>query len=167
MKADLFRLAVLYREGGYYVDADDRCLAPIPTIDPGDRGLIVYQEDLGTVANDFIGVAPGHPVIGHALGAAREAIERGDTDMLWLATGPGLLTRSLAAHLAGHRHERLKAMYVLERHDMFKAVAIHCAAAYKHTSKHWSRTAFKQPRMQSLALIDTLLNSKSGREIDG
>jgi tetratricopeptide (TPR) repeat protein len=164
MKADLFRLAVLYHEGGYYVDADDRCLAPIPTLDPGDRSLIVYQEDLGTVANNFIGVVPQHPVIGHALAAAREAIARGDTDMLWLATGPGLLTRSLAAHLAGHRHERLKRMYILERHDLFKAVAIHCAAAYKHTPKHWSRTAFKQPRMQSLALIDALLDLKSGGE---
>ncbi|MDI9847777.1 tetratricopeptide repeat protein [Rhodoblastus sp. 17X3] len=164
MKADLFRLAALYHEGGYYIDADDRCLAPIPTIDPGDRSLFVYQEDLGTVANNFIGVVPRHPVIGHALVAAREAIERGDTDMLWLATGPGLMTRCLAAHLAGHRQDRLKTMYVLERHDLFKAVAIHCAAAYKHTPKHWSRTAFKQPRMQSLALIGALLDAKSGAE---
>jgi mannosyltransferase OCH1-like enzyme len=157
MKADLFRLAVLYHEGGYYIDADDRCLAPIPTIDPGDRSMIVYQEDLGTVANDFIGVVPHHPVIAHALSAAREAIERGDTDMLWLATGPGLLTRCLVAHLAGHRQDRLKNMYILERHDLFKAVAIHCAAAYKHTPKHWSRTAFKKKGASSLALIDDLL----------
>jgi tetratricopeptide (TPR) repeat protein len=166
MKADLFRLAVLYHEGGYYIDADDRCLAPIPTIDPGDRSLIVYQEDLGTVANNFIGVVPHHPIIAAALSAARESIERGDTDMLWLATGPGLLTRCLAAHLAGHRLERLKSMYVLERHELFKAVAIHCAAAYKHTPKHWSRTAFKKIGARSLALSDEMLEEIYGNQQD-
>ena len=32
MKADIFRLALLFARGGYYVDADDRCLVPISSI---------------------------------------------------------------------------------------------------------------------------------------
>ena len=77
--------------------ADDRCIAPIATLDPGGRALIVYQEDLGSIGNNFIGARPGHPVIQRALSNGAAAINRGDSDILWLSTGPGLLTRSFAA----------------------------------------------------------------------
>jgi mannosyltransferase OCH1-like enzyme len=144
MKADLFRLAYLFHKGGYYVDADDRCLAPIPTIDPGYEDLLLYQEDYGTAGNDFIGAVPHHPVIEQALTQAITAINRGDKDMAWLSTGPALLTRCLASYIAEDLPARISSILILERHQLFEAVAIHCAAAYKHTKKHWSRTTFKR-----------------------
>jgi tetratricopeptide (TPR) repeat protein len=155
MKADVFRLAHLYHEGGYYIDADDRCLAPLHGVDPGGRDLILYQEDFGTVANNFIGAIPRHPAIGMALSSAIQAINRGDADLVWLATGPALMTRSLASYLAENPRERLSRTLILERHEIHSAIAIHCMAAYKHTRKHWSRTAFKKSRAQ--ADLDGLL----------
>ena len=146
MKADIFRLAYLYQEGGYYIDADDLCVAPIPTIDPGDQDLLLYQEEYGTTANNFIGVTPGHPAISLALTSAIEAINRGDADILWLSTGPGLLTRAVARFLAEDLPERLDKTLILERHELFKAVAIHCVTGYKQTQKHWSRTAFNKTK---------------------
>ena len=142
MKADIFRLAVLRHEGGFYLDADDRGLKPLAEIDPGDCDLVLYQEDLGTIGNNFIGAVPGHPAIALALADATEAILRGDTDLLWLSTGPGLLTRSLARWIAADLAPALARVRIFERHELHRAVAMHCASGYKQSGKHWGRAAF-------------------------
>jgi mannosyltransferase OCH1-like enzyme len=144
-KADFFRLAYLFAEGGYYVDADDRCGAPLATVVPPHARLALFQEEYGTVGNNFIGVVPGHPVIATALDLAVEAIGRDDRDNVWLSTGPGLLTRALARTIAQSRlHWRrwLDSILVLERGELARAVRMHCACAYKQTTRHWTRTAF-------------------------
>jgi mannosyltransferase OCH1-like enzyme len=142
MKADIFRLAVLDGEGGWYADADDRCLAPIADLADQGHELVVYREDIGTLGNNFIGVTPGHPAIKAALDEAVEAVNRGDNDILWLRTGPGLLTRAVAFWLSERLPQRLAMVRVLERHDVFERVAIHCAASYKHTKRNWFNAAF-------------------------
>jgi len=147
MKADLFRLAWLARHGGWYVDADDRCLKPLDGLDPGGCDLVLYQEEnLGSTGNNFIGVKPGHPVIVAALAQAILAINRGDSDILWLSTGPGLLTRCVAAWLIEDLDARLERTRILTHGELSHAVAVWTAAAYKHTSKHWSRTVFGRAR---------------------
>lgn len=147
MKADLFRLAWLARHGGWYVDADDRCLAPLSGLEADGRDLILYQEEnLGSTGNNLIGVAPGHPVILAALDQAILAVNRGDSDILWLSTGPGLLTRCVAAWLVGDLDARLGRTRILTHSEASRCVAIWTAAAYKHTSRHWSRTVFGRAR---------------------
>ncbi len=144
-KADIFRLAYLWSEGGYYADADDRLVGDFEDLHvPGAR-LLLYQEDFGTIGNNVIGAVPGHPVIGRALRLAVEAINRGDKDILWLSTGPGLLTRAFAASLADLGREPLAALgdtVVLEHGELQRTVSIHCLVGYKNTERHWSRTAF-------------------------
>ena len=148
MKADLLRLALLHNEGGFYIDADDRGLQRLADIDPGDCDLVLYQEDFGTVGNNFIGAVPRHPVISAALQAAMEAILRGDSDLLWLATGPGLLTRRLAGYLAGGgRSDRLR---VFDRHELHRAIAMHCASSYKQAGRHWVQQYFGRRRSGEL-----------------
>ncbi|KQT82837.1 tetratricopeptide repeat protein [Aurantimonas sp. Leaf443] len=145
MKADLFRLALLRERGGLYADADDRCLGALAPLLQGGHGLVVYQEDLGSLGNNFIAARPRHPVIVRALDLAVAAVNRGDTDILWLATGPALLTRA-AAGLMAQDPDLLADVLVLERHAVLRHVAIHCQAAYKATERHWSRTAFGRAR---------------------
>ena len=113
------------------------------TIDPGDRDLLLYQEDWGMAGNNFIGAKPNHPVIGAALRGAVEALNRGDNEMVWLMTGPGLLTRSLATFLAADVTQGLSKVMLMERYELYRSVAIHCATSYKYTTKHWSRTTFR------------------------
>jgi tetratricopeptide (TPR) repeat protein len=132
-KADLFRLAWLVKAGGVYVDADDRCLAPLERILPPLAGFAGYQEDHGTLANNFLAARPGHPVTSLALELAVAAVNRGDSDMIWLATGPGLLTRAFAQVWA----DGLDDAVILDRRVLADAVAVHCWAGYKGTERHW------------------------------
>lgn len=74
-----------------------------------------------------------------------EAINRGDNDILWLSTGPGMLTRAFAGLLADPGREPLAALddaVVLEQGELQRTVSIHCLVGYKNTERHWSRTAF-------------------------
>jgi mannosyltransferase OCH1-like enzyme/Flp pilus assembly protein TadD len=144
-KADLFRLAYLFAQGGHYVDADDRCLRPLSLVVPPKAHLVVYQEDLGTLGNNFIAAVPQEPVIGRALHLAVDAINRGDNDLLWLSTGPGLLARAFAQILVEsklHWERWLNHRRVLHRAELQHVLSPHCRAAYKKTERHWSRTAF-------------------------
>ena len=156
MKADIFRLAYLYHEGGYYIDADDRCLAPLARVDPGDCRMLLYQEPFGTIGNNFIGVTARHPAIEAALAQAIEAVERGDSDMVWLSTGPGLLTRAVAQYLAADIGENLKDVTILERHELARALAAHCMTSYKYTRKHWRRLAFHRRGVAEFSIKETL-----------
>jgi len=143
-KADIFRLAVLVLEGGVYTDADDRSLRALDTIIPVDANLVLYQENLGSAGNNFIAAAPGHPVLVAALQFVVAAVNRGDTDAIWLLSGPGLLTRALVQtaiipHATGMLPD---GMVVLDRPDLHKAIAEHCRTSYKLKNKHWANLAF-------------------------
>jgi mannosyltransferase OCH1-like enzyme len=136
-RADLFRLAYLASEGGYYADADDRCLVPINSLVPPTVDLVAYQESYATIANDFIGAAPGHPVIVNALRSAVQALHRGDRDVIWLSTGPGLMTRSFAGFVAaGPQSPHFNNFHVFEEWQAQRFVGTHCPAAYKRTLQH-------------------------------
>ena len=147
MKADLFRLAWLFSQGGVYADADDRCLRPLSALLPAEADLVAYQEEYGTLGNNFLAAAPFHPVIGLALDLAVAAINRGDDDLLWLATGPGLVTRAMAQTLASScvlPRDWLGRTAILQRHELARGVAAHCQAAYQSTRHYWPRAAFGQ-----------------------
>lgn len=141
MKADLFRLALLSREGGVWADADDRCLRPIESLLQRGAGFVAYQEDLGSLGNNWLAARPDHPLLARALAEGTAAVNRGDGDILWLATGPGLLTRTLA-HARCAASGEADDCLVLDRSEFLGFVAIHCLAAYKTSERHWSRTAF-------------------------
>jgi Glycosyltransferase sugar-binding region containing DXD motif len=151
-KADIFRLAFLCASGGFYVDADDRCLACVESVVPAGAHFVAYQEDFGTLGNNFLGVVPGHGVIRHALDLGALALNRGDSDTMWLATGPGLVTRAFAQVLAGSEDPDtwLERNIVLERWQYHRALAEHARVQYKRSPRHWSRDAFnkrRQPRI--------------------
>ncbi len=142
-RSDLFRLAFLATEGGFYVDADDRCLQPLSSFIPAATRLAVYQENYGTLGNNFIGATPAHPVIARALALAAQAINRGDKDMVWLLTGPGLLTRAFASVAAAEPGLlRSPDILVMELWQMQRVAGLHCPARYKRTTQHWSRALF-------------------------
>jgi mannosyltransferase OCH1-like enzyme len=131
-RADIFRLAYLHCSGGFFIDADDRCLAPLETYVPDAAEFVAYQEEYATIGANFIGAAPGHPVIARALQLAVEAVNRGDHDMPWLSTGAGLLTRAFAQLVAKpDPSDWLGRAVVLELHELQRAAGVYCPTQYK------------------------------------
>jgi tetratricopeptide (TPR) repeat protein len=143
-KADILRLALLLREGGVYADADDRCAGSLVSLLAG-RDLVVRQEIFGSIGNNFIAVTPGHPLIRAALDQSVEAILRGDRESIWLISGPGMLTRAFALHVAESR-ERLdtlgKQIAVMDQHAMLAWCVSGCQATYKQSSRGWLNLEF-------------------------
>jgi tetratricopeptide (TPR) repeat protein len=150
-KADLFRLARLFLEGGVYADADDLCLAPLESWLPARHDLVLYQEDFGTLANNFIAASPRHPLIKSALESAVNAINRGDNDFLWLATGPGLISRAFAnlTTATNSAAQPPPGLRVLHRREMFQFMAAHCLAGYQSTSRYWDNSTFARAKPAS------------------
>lgn len=142
-RADIFRLAYLSIHGGFYADADDRCLAGVGSFVPPDARFVAFHEDFGTLGTNFLAVAPRHPVISLALQLGTNAINRGDADFLWLSTGPGLLTRAFAQLLARQNVdlEHFGAV-ILDMGFAARNIGIHCPVRYKKTVRHWSRSTF-------------------------
>lgn len=100
VRADLFRLALLWRSGGIYMDADDLAFRPIATrLGQGDR-LVGYQELYGTIGNNFMAAVPEHPLIRAMLDEAAAEILAGGSDPPWLSTGPALVSRVIAGAVA-------------------------------------------------------------------
>jgi len=144
-KADIFRLAWLFLEGGLYADVDDRCHAALPTLLPPGTTFAGYLEEFGTIGNNLLAVAPGHPVIGRAMQLAAQSVNRGDADVVWLATGPGLITRAFAQILAEAEVPPAVALggcVLLDRGRLGRTVAMHCAVDYKQGRQHWLRSVF-------------------------
>ena len=118
---------------------------------PASINFVGYQEEYGTVGNNMFGAAPRHPIVVSALENAVEAINRGDTDMLWLSTGPGLWTRCAAVEAAknfsaGLDLRRDLGWIILNRCRLYDFMRPHAPARYKSTSKHWSRILFERSR---------------------
>lgn len=141
-RSDIFRLAYLAHSGGLYADADDRRVAPFAALVPADARLVAYLENYGTIGNNFLAASPRHPAIVRALELAVAAVNRGDHDIVWLSTGPGLVTRALAHFVAGASSDEGAGLIVRELFEMRRLVDIHCPARYKATTQHWSRAAF-------------------------
>jgi len=95
-RADFFRIAVLYYEGGVYADIDVECLRPLDELlsrlEPGKTVYLVRDHPVherihfagrAMWMNDFIIAAPGDPLIGEVLN--------------WLVNSPSTSTASADA----------------------------------------------------------------------
>ena len=142
VRADIFRLALLLAEGGVYLDPDDRCAAPIETLLPVGADAVFYQERIGSIGNNFLAAAPGHPLIGAALDEAVRAVLEGAAETAWLATGPGMLSRVVAAAIARDPSLHLPSgVYVVPLNVFCKTIRPGRRVSYKIGPRHWPRAA--------------------------
>eukprot|EP00798_Chlamydomonas_sp_ICE-L_P025745 gene25745-11406_t len=138
MKADFWRYAVLYIEGGVYSDIDTVCHVPVKQwLPPSDRaanGLpldSVYKTQLTWdscelvvgIENDdhfcqwtFASVA-GHPLLNHtihmSLERAKEGYDHSDKHMVHYITGPSLWTSAITTYLGFDSNMTAKKLFTL------------------------------------------------------
>ena len=105
-RTDIFRVIVVYGEGGFYMDMDVECLNPLDALCgfrcvfaeestlTGEEALRLGHRDRLRVANYMFGSEPGHPFLLYILrkmaGESRRDILT-ENDVLE-STGPGLVT---------------------------------------------------------------------------
>jgi hypothetical protein len=123
VREDVFRLAFLFIEGGCFAGTATRCLRPLDPFLPAGVGFVAAREPHGALGTEFVAAAPGHPLLAHALRQATLAVNRGDGDMRWLSTGPGLLARSLA-YLWATTDAWPGDVRILEPHALARIVAL-------------------------------------------
>ena len=156
-EADFLRLCSLFHGGGIYADADDM-LVGRPEGVVGDRaGLGVFFEEYGAICNNLICAPPGHPVLGRAVGLVRDALFRRDNDNLWLKTGPGLLTRAVASHLA----QGGGGVILRPQASMRVVVRAHVPMPYKQWAGYWNSVRKKGDAERAVRAFARLSESEA------
>lgn len=93
MQADYFRYCALLAEGGFWSDADARCLQPLAGLLPDGADGVLFERPNQNVINGCMAFrAPGHPLIALVQEIATAGIERRVSNSVWVTTGPGILT---------------------------------------------------------------------------
>lgn len=91
LRADVLRYEILYRFGGWYVDADFYCLKPLtPLVEWFDCWATFEKQDVW-VNNALMGATPGHPFIGRLIDGLADSVRPGARPAQM--TGPQYLTR--------------------------------------------------------------------------
>ena len=135
-KSNLFRYAYLSVAGGVWSDIDDRCRRRITPLLAG-HSLVVTTESTGAVADNVIAVAPGHPALVATREEAFRNVADGFEESPWLANGPGLFTRTVAAWLTGLLAGEATGYRLVSGGEMSEYVAMHEHLAYKETDLAW------------------------------
>jgi mannosyltransferase OCH1-like enzyme len=95
MASDIFRVAWCLKEGGIYVDAATRCLAPLSGWLPGEASVVLMRKWHGGVWNGFIGAEPSAPLLKEVLGRVVSNVLMRAGNNIWEVTGPGVWISSL------------------------------------------------------------------------
>jgi len=150
-QSDFFRLCILMVEGGIYADLDDLRIGSLNELCALGRDLLLFQEPVGTAANNLICTTPAHMVIQRAIDMCVQAVLSYDNDIAWSKTGPGLLTRALAWCLKTDEEQVLKTTSLLPQYRMFPYVQPARRMPYKTSASHWNtRQVDLNPRVMSL-----------------
>lgn len=138
-ESDFFRLCWLVVRGGIYADCDDLLVGSPEGLIRGERGLVVFRESRGTIANNLLLAEPAHPVLVHAAVSAKQALLRRDNDSVWSKTGPGLLTRVVAAACAEAAARQARPDVTIHPfHRAGRHVRSHIELDYKKTARYWN-----------------------------
>ncbi|MCP9809814.1 hypothetical protein KBY58_10255 [Cyanobium sp. HWJ4-Hawea] len=90
-RADLWRLLVLYREGGIYMDVDAHLVWPVNSLLRDDPSEIFLVGKDGRFTNYFLASSPGNPWIKLLIDEVLRRIEDVQTNNVYHITGPGVM----------------------------------------------------------------------------
>lgn len=137
-ESDFLRLCLLYEHGGIYADADDKLVGSLSDLVSSGPGMILFRSvSLGSVDNNLICAPAKHPLLGKAIELSMSALLRRDNDSTWSKTGPGLLARAAALHIAEDPEAARSDLSLVPGTHMHRHVHPHVQLPYKTTPKYW------------------------------
>ena len=89
-KADFWRVLVLYKIGGIYLDVDAAFVYPIEATLKREDDSLYIRDKQGKVTNYFFASAPGHEILGNIVDVVQSNIERNEIKSVFDMTGPGV-----------------------------------------------------------------------------
>lgn len=142
MRSDLFRIAYLLEFGGVYADADDLCNKPLDEFLGKNFDLILIQEPLGSIGNNFIAVKQRHPFIEFALKNIVSNI-LSKAGGIWFSSGPGALTISFCQMYIEFLEQRIipQGVALKESYYLHRYVIPHLPMNYKSSVSSWRSPA--------------------------
>lgn len=95
-QADLWRLLVLYKHGGVYMDIDAHLIWPLDRlITPVTSDLFLYHRKNRKSTNYFIASEPGNPTLKFLINETLKRIEKAQKKSVYQLTGPGVFQHIL------------------------------------------------------------------------
>ncbi len=94
-QADFWRLLVLYKEGGVYMDIDAHLVWRLSAIVTADKTELYLQNRAKDLTNYFIASQPGNPNIKAMIDMVMKNIEENTLTNVFDLTGPGILNKVL------------------------------------------------------------------------
>jgi hypothetical protein len=142
LQSDIFRLAYLSVFGGVYADADDRCRHSLLPLLSHDTQLILQQENIGSIGNNFIAVVPGHPIINMALEMACKNVIEGQGNNPWFLTGPGVFTLCFCQYygdfIAASETPPPSGLRLFSQHQLSRLISFHLLTPVKVAEGGWA-----------------------------
>ena len=99
-QADLWRLLVLQRYGGVYMDIDAHLVWPLHCSIPPEATELYLRIKTGEISNYFIASAPNNPRLQRVIDKVIQNIRERSSDNVYNLTGPGVFNEVLG----GRRH---------------------------------------------------------------
>lgn len=96
LQADVLRLVLLERFGGWYLDLDMEALRPLQGLE-GRGAFIIGEEDADSLGSAVIAAVPGHPLVRRLVRCLHGSIIRNRGLGIMHQTGPAFITRLVRA----------------------------------------------------------------------
>ena len=94
-QADFWRILVLQKYGGVYMDIDAHLVWPLERILKPDQEELFLQIKTGEISNYFIASKPNNPHLSAIIDQIVENIENDSTENVYDLTGPGVFNKVL------------------------------------------------------------------------
>jgi mannosyltransferase OCH1-like enzyme len=98
-QADFWRLLVLQRHGGVYMDIDAHLIWPLHLIIKPLDSEVFLKIKTGEISNYFIAAKPDNPSVKAIARQVQSNIERGSSENVYNLTGPGVFNSVLEGRL--------------------------------------------------------------------
>ncbi|MCA0204899.1 MAG: hypothetical protein LCH92_11195 [Proteobacteria bacterium] len=130
-RADLFRVALIAREGGLFADLDEYPRAALDDWLIGAAAVLVVEEGHATIANNFLAARPGLPLFARLQTRLARTLEATPHPYPWWHSGPAPLT------LEADRDRDTPGLRFLPQPDYDARIATNLPFPHKRGPGHW------------------------------